>query len=488
MTDLLVPDVHALEPRDRVRAWLRLAEGGSITTMHDTDDYLDLALAGSEGDRPLRAYVLAKKSHGIAASVRGVRAAEDWALEALPSAAKVGPELERLALHGLAWARALRGQPIDDVCERFRAASDAAAHIADSPEPVAGLRLLWRGQIEEARAVLNRFLALADARGEEVSYALQRLNVCDLELRAGNWDAAARLLDEWKSADRQLLITATYERSLALLACGRGHSDEAERLATSAYSSAEPAGYGWQELESLRARGTAALLDGRPDRAARSLRAAWEHTEREGVDEPGAFPIAPELVEALVELGELDEARTVIARLRRLAEEQEHPWGLATTKRCDALVRLTAGGYDAQTEADLAAAADAYGSLGLRFERPRTLLSLGRAQRRLRKWGAARDSLDLAAAEFDALGSPGWAEQARTELARVGGRRPRDEGGLTPTERRVAELAADGLANKEIAHALHVTVRTVEVHLKNAYAKLRIRSRTQLARRLSEPG
>ena len=72
------------------------------------------------------------------------------------------------------------------------------------------------------------------------------------------------------------------------------------------------------------------------------------------------------------------------------------------------------------------------------------------------------------------------------ELSRVGGRRPSTTDELTPTERRVAELAADGLANKEIASTLFVSVRTVEEHLKQTYAKLGIRSRTQLARRLSE--
>jgi DNA-binding NarL/FixJ family response regulator len=84
------------------------------------------------------------------------------------------------------------------------------------------------------------------------------------------------------------------------------------------------------------------------------------------------------------------------------------------------------------------------------------------------------------------MGSPGWVEETRAELSRVGGRRPQDPEDLTPTERRVAELAADGLANKEIATALFVTVRTVEEHLRKAYAKLGIRSRTQLARRLSK--
>ena len=67
--------------------------------------------------------------------------------------------------------------------------------------------------------------------------------------------------------------------------------------------------------------------------------------------------------------------------------------------------------------------------------------------------------------------------------AGAGARRP---GELTPAEQRVAELAADGLANKEIASALVVTVRTVEAHLKQVYAKLGIRSRTQLASRFSD--
>jgi DNA-binding CsgD family transcriptional regulator len=380
----------------------------------------------------------------------------------------------------------MRGQPIDDICERFRAASSAAAHITDSPEPVEALRILWRGHVDEARTMLMRFLTLADARGEEVSYALQRLNLCDLELRAGEWDAAERLLEEWKSADRQLLITATYDRSRALLAAGRGFPEEAERWATSSLAGSEPYGYRWQVLEAFRARGIAALLAAEPARAADSLGAVWEHMRSEGVDEPGAFPVAPELVEALVELGKLDDAQQVTERLRKLSEEQAHPWGLASAKRCAALIRLASGSFDETAATHLADAADTYGALGLRFDRARAMLALGRAQRRLKKWGGARSSLEQAAAAFDGMGSPGWAEHARAELARVGGRRVQEPGELTPTERRVAELAADGLANKEIARSLFVTVRTVEVHLKHAYAKLGIRSRTQLARRLSE--
>jgi len=130
------------------------------------------------------------------------------------------------------------------------------------------------------------------------------------------------------------------------------------------------------------------------------------------------------------------------------------------------------------------AAAD-YQALGLRFDRARSLLSLGRAQRRHKKWGAARRSLEGAVAAFEEIGSAGWGEQARSELARVGARRPQPTGELTEAERRAVELAAEGRSNKEIAQALFISVHTVEVHLSHAYAKLGVRSRAQLARRLS---
>jgi len=180
--------------------------------------------------------------------------------------------------------------------------------------------------------------------------------MCQLELRCGNWAPVARLLDEWAESSERVMWSM-YERCRALLAAGRGLPEEAERWAAEALAGAQAAGNRWDRLEALRARGIAALLRHEPAQAAESLRAVWEHTRREGVDEPGVFPVAPDLVEALVELGELDEAREVTDRLRTLSEEQEHPWGLATAKRCDALVRLASGPDDAAAS-DLAAAAD----------------------------------------------------------------------------------------------------------------------------------
>ena len=111
-------------------------------------------------------------------------------------------------------------------------------------------------------------------------------------------------------------------------------------------------------------------------------------------------------------------------------------------------------------------------------------LALGRAARRRKWWAPARRSLEAALDAFAEMGSPGWEERARAELERVAGRKATPPGSLTPAERRAVGLAAQGLSNREIAQALFVTVRTVETHLSRAYAKLGVRSRTQLHRRL----
>ena len=488
VTDLLSAELDSLPPgAPRARGWL-IMTGGTVATNDQVRLYLERALAESRSDPALHAAMLGNLSFNASAvRVEQIREAEVLAEEALPAARRGGPETERSLLYALASARSLRGLPIDDLCERFDAVSGDASYLLASPARFAGQRLVWRGDIQPARALLTRLQSLAEERGEAPSYVALRLHLCELELRTGGWETAARLLDEWsESSERAILQWPMYERCRALLAAGQGDLSEAERWAAETIDRADAARVRWDLLEALRARGTAALLAHEPARAAESLRAVWEHTEREGVEEPGVFPVAPELVEALVELGALDEAWAVTDRLRSLAEEQRHPWGLATATRCLALVRLAAQRYDEDAAAALDQSAAAYAELGLRFDRARSLLTLGRVQRRHRKWAVARRSLGEAATAFEELGSSGWAKQAHSELARVGARRPPPAGELSSAERRVAELAAEGLANKEIARALFVSVKTVEGHLSHAYAKLGVRSRGQLARLLGE--
>ena len=112
---------------------------------------------------------------------------------------------------------------------------------------------------------------------------------------------------------------------------------------------------------------------------------------------------------------------------------------------------------------------------------------LGSVQRRLRRRAAARATLQDALAGFEELGAELWAAKTRDELARIGGRRS-SPGELTPSERRIAELVAEGKTNREVASILVVADRTVESALTQIYRKLDVRSRTELARKLSAVG
>jgi DNA-binding CsgD family transcriptional regulator len=113
----------------------------------------------------------------------------------------------------------------------------------------------------------------------------------------------------------------------------------------------------------------------------------------------------------------------------------------------------------------------------------RARLALGVTRLRARQKRTAREALEAALAGFEALGATRWADSAWAELARIGGRMRIE--GLSPSELRVAELVAEGRSNREIAAALFLGERTVASHLTHVYAKLGIRSRTELAGQLT---
>jgi DNA-binding NarL/FixJ family response regulator len=481
LTELLAPRLDALPPgRARARAHLLL---GEATDLAGHEEHLDRALAEADIEPALRATALATKARLLAATrIVRIAEAERMAQEALAAARAAGADVERFGLRALAWARILGGHPVDDLDPSD--GEGASAYDRALVGHGAGIRLMFRGEVEQARSVFLQLRSLAEERGEGRASRGLHLRLCELELRAGDAEAASRLLADWEEWVSLADMDRPRGRCEALLAVLRGSADEAEQRAAQVIALAEAQGERWDVLEARRASGIAALLSGEPQRGANSLAVVWEHTQSEGVNDPGAFPVAPDLVEALVELDDVDRAVAVANRLEELAHQQEHPWGLPSAKRCFALVRL-ASGHDEQAVAALAEAADAYRALGLRFDHARSLLSLGRVQRRFKKWAAARTALEQAAAAFEASCCTGWVELTRSELERVGGRRPRSVGELTPTEQRVAELAAEGLANKEIARRLFVGVHTVELHLSHAYAKLGVRSRAQLARRLA---
>jgi DNA-binding CsgD family transcriptional regulator len=481
---LLTEQVDALGPGPaRAAAHLQLAEAAPAL---GEAVHLERAIVESASDPGLHAQALALRALKLVVdAVERIAEAEQLACESLASARSAGPDEERLALVALAWARVLRGFAIDELLARSEELPPTTLSLYDSSvQRPAAVRYACRGELAAAQEAFRKLLARADERGELRSGAVFVLQMCEVELRAGDTVAAAHVLEEWGQwTALEPDAWLPWNRIQAMLAALRGEPARAADLAAGVLEPPESRNFYWDWLEAARATGIAALFEHEPERASTWLGEIWEHTHRAGVQDPGAFPVAGDLVEALVELRRPEAANNVIGRLARLASEQEHPWALATVKRSRASVRL-AEDYDDDAAAQLAQASADCGALGLGFESARALLYLGRVQRRAKKRAAARKSLEDARSAFQQLGCSGWAEAASAELDRISGRRPTASGRLTPSEQNVAELVASGLSNKEIAARLVVSVYTVEDHLSNVYAKLGIRSRTQLARHL----
>jgi DNA-binding CsgD family transcriptional regulator len=202
------------------------------------------------------------------------------------------------------------------------------------------------------------------------------------------------------------------------------------------------------------------------------------------VSEPGVLRFLPDEIEALIAIGEADKARSILKPFAAQAETLGRTWALATSERGLGLLAASIG----ELPEGLAAfdrALEHHSTLDEPFELGRTLLAQGQAFRRVKKWRLAREALGRSLGIFERLGAGLWADKAKTEMARIGGRSPGPVD-LTPTEQEVAELVGRGLTNREVAHALFLSVSTVEANLRRIYQKVGVRSRTELSRRLSE--
>jgi ATP/maltotriose-dependent transcriptional regulator MalT len=188
----------------------------------------------------------------------------------------------------------------------------------------------------------------------------------------------------------------------------------------------------------------------------------------------------PDAVEALIALGRHEDAEPMIEALEANGRRLNRAWMLAMSARSRSLLLAAKG--DITGAAALAENAMAHHDrLPMPFERARTLLVLGQLQRRQRKKEIAGATLTEAMKAFDAMGTPLWAERARAELSRTNVTPSRDAT-LTPSERRVAELAASGMTTRDVAAALFISPKTVETNLARIYRKLGIKSRAELGR------
>jgi DNA-binding CsgD family transcriptional regulator len=225
--------------------------------------------------------------------------------------------------------------------------------------------------------------------------------------------------------------------------------------------------------------GRVLMAQGRHAEALKRFREAGEQRTWYARDAPSMVPWRAMAAVALAQLGEGDEARRLAAEEVELSREFGRPRTLGISLRMHGLV---AEGADRRALLEEAVEVLEQGPSPL--ELARALIDLGAERRRGGDRSAARELLQRG---YD-LASAAWAvreaERAAAEIRSSGARlRPAQAGGaqaLTPAERRVAELAADGLSNREIAQSLFLSEKTVETHLGSSYRKLGIRSRRKL--------
>ena len=233
-------------------------------------------------------------------------------------------------------------------------------------------------------------------------------------------------------------------------------------------------------------RGRLRIETGRPERGVEDLLQVGETARLVPCDNPSDLPWRSWAAEGLRLLGRNDEARALADEELALARRWGDPLTIGTSLRVRGLVEGGKTGIGLLREA-----VEVLDSSEARLERARALVDLGAALRRANQRTEARQQLREGVDLARRLGAFGLAERANEEIAATGAR-PRKLlqtglDALTASERRVAQLAADGLTNKEIAQTLFVTIKTVEVHLSHAYRKLEISSRAQLAGALLTP-
>jgi len=349
-----------------------------------------------------------------------------------------------------------------------------------SPTVVAAECARLAHDLPEATRLLEKVLHSAEERGDANLEQWAAFGLGDVSIELGDLPRADALVDTvLELAEQTEVMRMPALRMRAHVDALLGRVDAARAAAEESLAEAERLG---ENLHVAGAHGVLAFLavsQGEPAAAADHLFEARRLAGLLGIAVPRYIRSCLDEAEAAAAAGRPEQAedalRTFEARVPDVPE-----WLVPLHRRARAVV---AGDEKAFAVSELEAALAAPALAEVPFERARTLLALGVARRRALERAAARQALAEAATAFDQLGTPLWATRAREELARVGGRAPGDT--LTTSERRIAELAAEGSSNKEIAATLFVSVKTVEAALTRVYRKLGVHSRAALGRALA---
>jgi DNA-binding CsgD family transcriptional regulator len=342
----------------------------------------------------------------------------------------------------------------------------------------------WCDDYAAADHALRMTLAHAARSGSALAFAMASQLRARQRLWTGPADEAladARAAtDVFKGGGLAYRHSATYVFVWALLE--QNEVEEAARVMALSDSAGSGTGRSaWREA----ARGILAARNGDDAGALEAFLACGRRLDGLLVRNPVVLPWRSEAGLAAYRLGHHEEARSLISEEVTLAGRFGAPRSLAVAKRA-------AGLLDRDHGIDLlSSAVEALRATGADLERARTLIDLGAAIRRSGQPRQAREVLHEAIRLACVNCSLAVVDRARAELYLAGGRDPqtppRRSHGLTASERRVAELAAAGHTNRQIANELFVTVKAVEWHLGNVYRKLAIRGRGDLAAALSEP-
>jgi DNA-binding NarL/FixJ family response regulator len=372
-----------------------------------------------------------------------------------------------------------RPQLFEEALELEAAAGTLGVGLTSHP-------LVWFKSMDDFDAARARYRVEAEwfrERGEEGRLAERRAQLAEVELRAGNWAVAESHIEASCNAIEQIGVGGPWAMALrirAMIDAHRGRIERARSTLQALIDDVERRGDPfWAALE-LSTLGFVELTAGDHAAADRALTRMTEQIERMQGVEAIAARSEPDHIEALLALGRPDAARNVLDRLERRGRLLPRLWISATLPRSRALILAE----DGDAPAALEVLEEAKQVNELPFELARSLLIEGQIQRRAKHKRAAKEGLAEALTIFKQLGSPDWADRARSELGRIG-LRPGPRSELTTTERQVAELAGAGHTNREVAQLLFMSPKTVEANLSRIYRKLEIHSRAELGARMA---
>jgi DNA-binding CsgD family transcriptional regulator len=467
----------------RVHALRLLAEGRMFDRPDSAIPLLEEAVA-CVGDDPAHAAQLEVSFGIVLLGVFKVAEAETHLIRAVELAERSGDRgliAEAIALRALSALFAGKGVDqhslnralaLEDIDREVPFQMRASFNVAQVCQYI--------GNLSVARDLLTSLRDRLIVRGEEVDLAWVLAQLASNDVLCGRLELAEQ---EATDAERVAVLTGVEVfRAFAMMIRAmaraiRGNSTGARADGTQVIAVAERIGWPHGANQSRHALAVLALSEADPETAATVLASVVTSVEATGVYEWPIAMMVPDAIEAFVATGDLERARRLTDAFAGWARTFDRPWALATSSRCRALLYAADGNLD-----DACAAAEKalveHERLSMPFELGRTLLVLGRLQRRRGERRAARTTLEQALGVFDKLGAPLWAGVVAREIARIGVRRAPEV--LTEGEKRVAALAAHGMTNPEIAARLFMSRRTVEANLARAYRKLGIRSRAEL--------